>query len=100
MTALADVKAALRVIHADDDALLTRLIASATRESLAFLDSGAFPQLAVPPTQTIDDLVIPDDVFQAVVLLVSADYDAPPDKREVYRKAAEGLLMPYRVVGV
>ena len=46
MTALADVKAALRVTHDEDDALLTRLIGSALRECLAFLDNGSLP--AVP----------------------------------------------------
>ena len=39
MTALADVKAALRVTHDEDDALLTRLIGSATREALPELRS-------------------------------------------------------------
>lgn len=100
MTALTDVKAALRVIHTADDALLSRLIDSATRESLAFLDTGVFPQLAIPIVESIDDLDIPEDVFQAVVLLVSSDYDAPADKREAYRHAAESLLMPYREIGI
>jgi len=100
MSALSDVKSALRVIQSSDDELLTRLIGSALREALAFLDSGEFPLPGVQSSYSIDDVVIPDDCFQAVVLLVSADYDAPPDKREVYRKAAEGLLMPYREVGI
>ncbi len=92
MTALADVKAALRVTHDDDDALLSRLIGSAMRECLAFLDNGALP--AVPGTAS--DVEIPEDVFQAVVLMVSADYDASPEKRTAYRAAAEQLLWPYR----
>ena len=92
MTALADVKDALRVTHDDDDALLTRLIGSAMRECLAFIDNGTLP--AVPGTAS--DVEIPEDVFQAVVLMVSADYDASPDKRTSYRAAAEQLLWPYR----
>lgn len=92
MTALADVKAALRVTHNDDDALLSRLIGSAMRECLAFLDNGALP--AVPGTAS--DVEIHEDVFQAVVLMVSADYDASPEKRTAYRAAAEQLLWPYR----
>lgn len=92
MTALADVKAALRVTHDDDDALLSRLIGSATRECLAFLDDGALP--AVPGASS--DVEIPEDVFQAVVLMVSADYDASPEKRTAYRAAAEQLLWPYK----
>lgn len=92
MTALTDVKAALRVTHGDDDALLTRLIGSAMRECLAFIDDGTLP--AVPGASV--DVEIPEDVFQAVVLMVSADYDASPEKRTAYRAAAEQLLWPYR----
>ena len=92
MTALADVKAALRVTHNDDDALLTRLIGSAMRECLAFLDDGTLP--AVPGAAA--DVDTPEDVFQAVVLMVSADYDASPEKRTEYRAAAEQLLWPYK----
>ncbi len=92
MSALADVKAALRVTHVDDDALLTRLIGSAMRECLAFMDNGTLP--AVPGAAA--DVEIPEDVFQAVVLMVSADYDASPEKRTAYRAAAEQLLWPYR----
>ena len=92
MTALDDVKAALRVTHDDDDALLTRLIGSAMRECLAFLDDGTLP--AVPGAAA--DVEIPEDVFQAVVLMVSADYDASPEKRTAYRAAAEQILWPYR----
>ena len=92
MTALTDVKAALRVTHDDDDALLSRLIGSAMRECLAFMDNGTLP--AVPGAAA--DVEIPEDVFQAVVLMVSADYDVSPEKRTVYRAAAEQLLWPYR----
>lgn len=92
MSALDDVKAALRVTHDEDDALLTRLIGSAMRECLAFMDNGTLP--AVPGASV--DVEIPEDVFQAVVLMVSADYDASPEKRTAYRAAAEQLLWPYR----
>ena len=92
MTTLSDCKAFLRVTHDEDDALLTRLIGSALRECLAFLDSGTLP--AVPGSAA--DVDIPEDVFQAVVLMVSADYDASPEKRTAYRAAAEQLLWPYK----
>lgn len=92
MTALTEVKAALRVMHDDDDALLTRLIGSAMRECLAFMDSGTLPAVPGPAA----DVDIPEDVFQAVVLMVSADYDASPEKRTAYRAAAEQLLWPYK----
>ena len=92
MTAIADVKAALRVTHDEDDALLTRLIGSALRECLAFLDNGTLPAVPGPAA----DVDIPEDVFQAVVLMVAADYDASPEKRTAYRAAAEQLLWPYK----
>lgn len=92
MTALADVKAALRVTHDEDDALLTRLIGSAMRECLAFLDNGTLP--AEPGAAAAVE--VPEDVFQAAVLMVSADYDASPEKRTAYRAAAEQLLWPYK----
>lgn len=92
MTALADVKASLRVTHDEDDALLTRLIGAAVRECLAFLDNGSLP--AVPGAAA--DVDIPEDVFQAVVLMVSAYYDASPEERTAYRAAAEQLLWPYK----
>jgi len=92
MTALSDVKAALRVTHDENDVLLTRLIGSAMHECLAFLDDGTLP--AVPGAAVNVD--IHEDVFQAVVLMVSADYDASPEKRTAYRAAAEQLLWPYK----
>ena len=45
MALLDDVKASLRVTHDEDDALLTRLIGSAVRECLAFLDNGTLPAI-------------------------------------------------------
>ena len=92
MALLDDVKASLRVTHAADDAEITRLIGSAVRECLTFLDNGSLP--AVPGAAA--DVDIPEDVFQAVVLMVSADYDASPEKRTAYRAAAEQLLWPYK----
>ena len=94
MTTLSDCKAFLRVTHDDDDALLTRLIGSATREALAYLDDARLP--AVPgPAVEVD---LPEDVVQAVFLLVQADFDGDPAKRESYRKAATALLRPYSKV--
>ena len=64
----------------------------ALRECLAFLDNGSLPAVPGPAA----DVDIPEDVFQAVVLMVSADYDASPEKRTAYRAAAEQLLWPYK----
>ena len=92
MALIDDVKASLRVTHDEDDAEITRLIGSAVRECLTFLDNGTLPAVPGPAV----DVDIPEDVFQAVVLMVSADYDASPEKRTAYRAAAEQLLWPYK----
>ena len=94
MTVLTDCKAFLRVTHDDDDVLLTRLIGSAAREALAWMDDDRLPP--VPGADVTIDL--PEDAVQAVFLLVQADYDGDPAKREGYRKAACSLLRPYSKV--
>lgn len=91
---LTDLKAFLRVTHGDDDALLTRLMGSALREALAWMDDARLP--AVPgPAVEVD---LPEDVVQGAFLLVQADYDGNPEKRDAYRKAATALLRPYSKV--
>ena len=94
MTTLSDCKAFLRVTHDDDDALLTRLIGSATREALAWMDDDRLPDVPGPAVETD----IPEDVLQGIFLLVQADYDGNPEKRDAYRKAATALLRPYSKV--
>ena len=94
MTTLSDCKAFLRVTHDDDDALLTRLLGSATREALAYLDDGRLPDVPGPAVE----MDIPEDVLQGIFLLVQADYDGNPEKRDAYRKAATALLRPYSKV--
>ena len=94
MTTLADLKAFLRVTHDEDDALLTRLIGSATREALAWMDDDRLPDVPGPAAE----MDIPEDVLQGIFLLVQADYDGDPAKRESYRKAATALLRPYSKV--
>ncbi len=90
---LEDVKAALRVIHDSDDQLLTRLIGSATRECLAFLDCDALPIEADSESATV---TVPEDVFNGIVLMVQSDYEGDPLKRNDMRTAAESLWFPYR----
>ena len=94
MTTLSDCKAFLRLTHDDDDALLTRLIGSATREALAWMDDDRLPDVPGPAVE----MDIPEDVLQGIFLLVQADYDGDPAKRESYRKAATALLRPYSKV--
>ena len=94
MTTLSDCKAFLRLTHDDDDALLTRLIGSATREALAWMDDDRLPDVPGPAVE----MDIPEDVLQGIFLLVQADYDGDPVKRDAYRKAATALLRPYSKV--
>lgn len=93
MSYLDDVKKTLRVIHNDDDDLLNRLIDSATREFLKFINSAIPPDL--DSLEVLGD--ISADAYQGIILVVQADYDGDPDKRDIYRRAAEGLWMPYRL---
>ena len=91
MSFLSDVKNALRVTQDDDDALLKRLIDSACAECVAYLN--------LDNTQDPQDLVFeqPASVFNGVVLMVQADYDGDPEKRDAYRQAALNLWQPYRL---
>lgn len=93
MSYLADIKKTLRVTHDEDDDLLNRLIDSATREYLRFINADTPPDL-----DSIEILAdMPQDAYQGVILMVQADYDGDPEKRDVYRKGAESLWQPYRL---
>ena len=94
MTTLADLKSFLRLTHDEDDALLTRLLGSATREALAWMDDDRLPDVPGPAVE----MDIPEDVLQGIFLLVQADYDGNPEKRDAFRKAATSLLRPYSKV--
>lgn len=98
MALLDDVKASLRVMHAEDDAEITRLIGSAVREVLRVLDSADYPVPA--PGGAAADVTVPEEVVQAVVILVKADYDADPKDRAAYRKAAIDMVTTYRTLGI
>ena len=89
MALLDDVKQAMRVIHSADDALLTRLINSASLEYIQFCNLEIDSDATVEP--------ITEDAFQGLVLMVQADYSADPEKRASYRKAAETLWTPHRI---
>ena len=98
MALIDDVKASLRVTHAEDDAEITRLIGSAVREVLRVLDSAEYPVPA--PGDPAADVTVPEEVVQAVVILVKADYDADPKDRHAYRKAAIDMVTTYRNLGI
>jgi len=89
---LAEVKLALRITHSDDDDLLQRLLQSATRECLRFLNSTELPV----DDSTADTVDILPDIFNGIVLMVQADYEGDPTKRDIYRRSAESLWTPYR----
>ena len=98
MALLDDVKKSLRVTHSDDDDEITRLVGSAAREVLRVLDSADYPVPA--PTDAAADVTVPEEVVQAVVILVKADYDADPKDRAAYRKAAIDMVTTYRSLGI
>lgn len=90
---LANVRQALRITHQDDDDLLVRLIQSAAREYLAFIDNDTLPPHEPGAVFTV---TVPEDAFNGIVLMVQADYEGDPLKRNDMRRAAEALWMPYR----
>ncbi|HUG56623.1 MAG TPA: head-tail connector protein [Candidimonas sp.] len=81
---LNEVKVALRVTGNADDALLTRLLNSATAECLRFTGLDAL------------DRNTEDDLWNGILVMIHADYDADMKERNEYRRAAETLWMPYR----
>lgn len=107
---LQDVKDTLRQTQSDDDDLLLRLINSAETEAKNFLNrtqlptlpleypalSSNFEPISSEEVPSSEDPVAPD-VYQAVILLVQADYDGDPLQRETLRNAAFNLLQPYRI---
>jgi hypothetical protein len=95
---LADVKKALRVTHAEDDDLLSRLIESATRECLAFLNRDDLPTMDIGTEDEpgSPQTFITQDIFQGIVHLVQADYEGKIEDRPKYRAAAEVIWFPYR----
>lgn len=94
---LADVKKALRVIHNADDDELSRLIESATRECLAFLDRDDLPVMDLTLEESSEPSVcITQDIFQGIVRIVQAEYEGKIEDRPKYRAAAEAMWYPYR----
>jgi uncharacterized phage protein (predicted DNA packaging) len=93
MSYLSDVKDSLRITHDDDDNLLKRLIDSSAYECVAFLN------VTLESTQDALDIIdeLPPAVFNGLILMVQADYDGDPEKREAYRNAALNLWQPYRL---
>ena len=92
MSILDEAKHHLRITDSYSDALLSRLINSALLEYLQFADAP------IPPTgQSVE---VSEDVLTGIILMVQADYDGDPERRERYRDAARSLWAPYREVGL
>ncbi len=86
MPLLDDVKAHLRIPagDTDSDVLLSRLIASAEAECRRFIGLAADAEIDQP------------DAITGVFLMVQADYDGDPEKRNIYRAAAIALWRDHR----
>ena len=91
MLTIADVKARLRTIHDADDALIEKLLASATEEAVRFCNlwDTEFNMALVPDSDMFDE---------GVLLLVASKFDAyTPSDIAAYRRAVETVLMPLRM---
>lgn len=85
--ALADAKAFLDVIHDSDDSKLQNLLDAAEDEAAMFLNVASLDEWTE----------LPFSIYIGVMLLLQANYQAPPDDIPKLRMAAETKLMPYRV---
>jgi hypothetical protein len=99
---LVSLKEALRIDTADEDDNLQRLLDSATQEALRFMGLMDVPTMSTDgygdssSTSTEDTTPMPD-VVNAIFLLVQADRDGDPQKREDYTRGAFALMRPYRI---
>lgn len=82
MITLTELKAALRISHNDEDAELQRKLDAATCECMRFLNTNLIP--------------LEQDVINGIVLIVQADYEGEPLRRDEYRANAQSLWNPYR----
>lgn len=96
---LADAKAFLDVIHAEDDAKLQALLNGAEAEALRFMDRQHFAGLCPcdeVSTEPVSDFSMPDDVRTGILTLLQARYQASPDEALKLREIAEQMLFPHR----
>ena len=102
--ALATVKAYLRVTHTSDDVMLQMLLDAAEDEALRFMNRTELPgtSYSLPEDSSSEPDIdtepsVAPSVVVGVSLLVRAQYDeTDADKMEVWRRAAENILQPYR----
>lgn len=93
---LTELKRYLRVVHFDDDELLSSLLASAEAQAMRFLGTDKLEVLPAGVEST-SDAYVPADVALAVCLLVRADYEAAdPQHAADWRDVAYEKLYSYR----
>ena len=88
MAILDDVKKSLRVTHTEDDALITRLINSASNECAQYV-YGKIPSYSGSGA-VADPKEVPE-LLQGIILMVQADYDGDPLQRSEYLRQAKTL---------
>lgn len=82
MITLEELKMALRVSNNDEDAEIQRKLDAAIAECARYLNMTLLPT--------------PQDVVTGIVLMVQADYEGDPLRRDEYRANAQSLWNPYR----
>lgn len=85
---LADAKSFLDVIHDADDDKLQMLLDAAEDEAAKFLNVDGLTEWSE----------LPYSIIIGVLLLLQSNYQASPDDMPKLRAAAEGKLIPYRVL--
>ena len=93
MSILDLVKASLRGVDEEDEALLIRLIESASRECAQYI-YGDIPNYGAQG-EAMDPFEIPE-LVNGIVILVQADYEGDPARRGDYVAVARQLWAPYR----
>lgn len=95
MAILDDVKASLRIDGTADDALLARLIVSASNECAEYVYGEVPDYLAA---DAVDDPQTVPVLKQGIILMVQSDYEGDPTKRNEYLTVAKALWNPYRTI--
>lgn len=80
---LAEVKAALRIDHTDDDVMLQALIDAATGAVVNYLKAQAEELIPIPSGSSEGDLIVTNpEIKQAAIILVGMWYRNPDGDQE------------------
>lgn len=91
MISLEQLKLALKLDDDSDDEELQRKLISAIYECSAYINTPYLDNQVV-----LNSVFDRPDVIQGIVLMVQADFDIDPTKRDIIRMAAERLWAPHR----